>query len=40
MSLILDDKKIVDKPLIAIQTVTEGGFFKRIKDELHLMIVR
>jgi D-alanyl-D-alanine carboxypeptidase (penicillin-binding protein 5/6) len=32
----LDDKVVVDKPLVAIENVDEGGFFKRIWDAIKL----
>ena len=38
MKLILGDKEVMTVPLYADETVTEGGFFKRMKDKIKIMI--
>lgn len=36
----LDDNTLVEKPLVAVESVSEGGFFKRIWDALVLFFTR
>ena len=35
----LDEKIIVDEPLVALEPVPEGGFFKRIWDMIKLFFI-
>ena len=38
MKLVLSDREILVAPLISRQSVPEAGFFKRMKDRIHLMM--
>jgi D-alanyl-D-alanine carboxypeptidase (penicillin-binding protein 5/6) len=38
MKFILADKEVMTIPLYAGETVLEGGFFKRMKDKIKIMI--
>ena len=38
MKLILADREVMTIPLYARETVPEGGFFKRMKDKIKLII--
>lgn len=35
----LDDKEVAEKPLVALQNVEQGGFFKRIWDSIVLFVM-
>ena len=37
LKITLDNEKVVDKPLVALQAVDEGSFLNRIKDEIQLL---
>jgi D-alanyl-D-alanine carboxypeptidase (penicillin-binding protein 5/6) len=39
LTVTLDDKVIVDQPLVALEDVPLGGFFKRLWDTLTLFFV-
>jgi len=36
----LQDKAVLDQPLVALETVEPGGFFKRLWDQLVLFFVK
>jgi D-alanyl-D-alanine carboxypeptidase len=36
LRLVLADKEVISAPLVAIHSVSEGGFFRRIQDDIRL----
>ena len=38
VKFMLSDKEILSKPLFAMQSVAQGGLFRRLKDDIHLIL--